>query len=235
VPVALLIPLIGALAVLAELVSINGIVDGPVSASAVGFVAACVAGGLVAVILSIWLPWLSALRNRIPERYPLVLKASIVILFAVAGVTVVVVVQAVGAAHSIEQRESEVRSCEHRIEKAATGFRRSLSELSANAIQRRADARAESAAKERLYRAEVEQAPSPLLNLAKARVKKEREALSSDLKLGRLLAERAVSLSRWLRIQRLRCSGGFLNGAVAAVLEASNSPTGQVGHAHPPE
>jgi hypothetical protein len=225
--VALLIPVIGALAVLAELVSINGIVDGPISASAVGFVAACVASGLVAVILSVWLPWLSALRGRMPERYALVLKASIVLLSAVAGGTVIVVVQAVGAAHSIEQHESEVRSCEHRTEKAATEFRRSLSEFSANAIQRRTDERAESKAKELLYRAEDDKEPSRLLNVAKERVKEEREALGGDLKRGRRLAERAVSPSRWLRIQRLRCSGGFLNAVAAAVLEASDSPLSQ--------
>lgn len=234
---AFLIPAIGALAVLAELVSISGIVNGPISASAVGFVAACVAGGLVAVILSVWLPWLSALRSRMPKRYPLVLRGSITILLAVAGVTVIVVVQAVGAAHSLAQQEAEARSCEHGTEGTATAFRRTLSEYRANAIQRRADARAESEAKERLYRAEAEQVPSRLLSLAKERVRREVETLGRDRKWGRRVSQEAENIFRLLRIQRLRCSGGLLDVGLAAVLEARNSPPSprQGNHAHRPE
>lgn len=179
---AVTIPVIGALAVLAELVSISAIIVGPVSGSAIGFVATCLAGGLVAVILSVWLPWLSAFRKRMPDQYPTVLGLSITLLVGVSIFTVVVVIQAVGAAHSLERTEARVRSCERRITAAENQIQQTFHEQDANQAQVRADIRNSAEANEHLYRAEDEHSPSRLLKLLKARAKEEGDLYVQDLK-----------------------------------------------------
>lgn len=178
---ARLIPFVGAIAVFAELFSIATVVTGRSNDFIVAFVAVAFAGGLVAVILSIWFPWLAAYKRRFPYRYPGLVRGSVVILLLISAATVFLIISAVGAANSLEKSGNELRICEHRIEAREHNIQRNTRELEQTQLEIRVDTRASTEAAEHLLRAELSHAPKALIRLLKADDRQEGSLYAIDI------------------------------------------------------
>lgn len=195
------IPLFGTFAVMAEMVSISALVIGPRGGFWVGFVATTLAVGLVGVVVSVWLPWLAALRQKLPEVYRrLVLPAAALLSVAFVG-TALNVFQSVDAANELERDEARVRTFKHRsmvheqrihrIERKLEGKVRKRERLR---IQQRADTRTAADVAERLATAEAEGVPEAVLSIRRARVKYEAGIFRGDLEMDSRLDEEIVEL-----------------------------------------
>ena len=109
------VPIIGAMAVLGELLSIAAILIGPPPGFFVAIVAVVLVGGFVGVILAVWLPWMMRYRKDRPRRASRLAAACTCLLVVVFISTVYLIVGAVGAADSFERIEARLdaqQTCE---------------------------------------------------------------------------------------------------------------------------
>jgi hypothetical protein len=199
------IPIFGAFAVMAEMVSISALVIGPRGGFWVGFVAMALAVGLVGVVVSVWLPWITSLKQKLPGVYrSLALPAGALLAVVFTG-TVWSIYQSVDAANELERNEVRARTFKHRsaihrrelgrVEAELEGKLRQQERLGG---QRRADARTLMNATEKLATAEAEDAPAAILKILRARVRYEVETSEDGLELdGQLDKEIARLFEAW--------------------------------------
>lgn len=77
---AAFIPILGSLAILAEVTAILSVVAGTSSWWSRLLVATSLTAGMLAIVISLWLPWIDTLRKRAARQAQRVIRASIVIL-----------------------------------------------------------------------------------------------------------------------------------------------------------
>jgi hypothetical protein len=76
---AAFIPALGSLAILAEVTAILSVVAGTSSWWSRLLVATSLTAGMLAIVVSLWLPWIDTLRKRAPRKAQAVIKASVVV------------------------------------------------------------------------------------------------------------------------------------------------------------
>jgi type II secretory pathway pseudopilin PulG len=184
---ALWIPIAGAMAIAAELLSIHAVILGEAAGWRVAFVAAMLVLGLVGVVLIVWLPWLGAFKKRAPKRHPTIVTGSCALLALVATGAVLLIVEAVDAAGDVERAESLLRQFEHENDAVRAELNRNVQELDRLKFQLQVDARASAQASERLIRAQAEGAPAVVIKSLEGRVEQEFELFKVD-------TERSVQL-----------------------------------------
>ncbi len=79
------IPVIGAIAITAEVVAINAVVTGNSNDAARLFVASALTVGLLAIIVALWLPWAERLRRHCP-KWGVAINIAVILLLVVAAV-----------------------------------------------------------------------------------------------------------------------------------------------------
>lgn len=195
------IPLFGALAVMAEMVSISALVIGPRGGFWVGFVATTLAVGLVGVVVSVWLPWLVDLQQKLPAVYRSLVIPAVALLGVVFVGTVWSIYQSVDAANELEQDEVRMQIFKHRSAVHKRKFHRIKVELERKVrqnerlrVQRRADTRTAADAAERLVMAEAEGAPAAVLKILRARVEYEAGIFKGNLKMDSRLDDEMIQL-----------------------------------------
>lgn len=77
---AAFIPALGSLAILAEVTAILSVVAGTSSWWSRLLVATSLTAGMLAIVVSLWLPWIDTLRKRAPGKAQVVIQASVAIL-----------------------------------------------------------------------------------------------------------------------------------------------------------
>lgn len=77
---AAFIPGLGSLAILAEVTAILSIVAGTSNWWSRLLVATSLTAGMLAIVISLWLPWIDALRKRAPRQAQTVIRGSVAIL-----------------------------------------------------------------------------------------------------------------------------------------------------------
>jgi hypothetical protein len=191
---AFLIPLFGATAIMAELTSINAVIMGRGSGLMVGFVATALALGLVGVVLMVWLPWLAALKKRMPAMYRVTLWGCCATLALVGVEAIYLIVDSVGSADKVERVESLAKRFERESDAVNADLERNINENDSLQLQLRLDARASAQASERLIRAQAEHAPKVVIKSLTARLKQELEFTTLDAKRAVQLSEEAERL-----------------------------------------
>jgi hypothetical protein len=170
---AVAIPLLGTLAILAEVISINAIILGGTGKFDVGFVASSLLLGLLGVVLMVWAPWLRALRKRMPQRYGIVWAGAAALFVFLFMIAVKGTVQAVTAADSVRHTSERLRVYERRVHAVEADLERTARTRERVQVQQRADARAIAQTVERLVRARAEHAPAPVLKALELRFDQE--------------------------------------------------------------
>lgn len=174
------IPVLGALAVLAEVVSINAIILGGAGPLDVGFVAVSLLLGLFGVVLIVWLPWLRAMRKRMPEHHGILWIGAAVLLIPLFVLTAERTVQTINATESVEHTSEQLRVYERRVNAVEAELEQTARDRDRVQIQQRADARALAQTVERLIRARAEHAPASVRRVLKVRFDQESRLAKAD-------------------------------------------------------
>ena len=103
---AALIPALGSFAILAEVTAILAIVSGSSELWSRLLVAVVLTAGLLAIVVSLWLPWMGQLRKKDAERAKTLSRASVVLLAAAFVVSSALMTFGVSTGAEIERLDA---------------------------------------------------------------------------------------------------------------------------------